>query len=545
MMREAWNKESEKCFTLFIKHMTEITSGAVLPKDFKSEDLQAVLTVAEEMETVPLPSDHLGRLRAEKDLTDLVKCSSEVTNLAKVIKLTFSVLVDGNALDPINPDENLGALVSILFSPSDGVKGLPQFQVFSQLAEARLLSMLRKTLDSVASPLLSRLGARKLLAFVDSKGPELQVDMDLDIDQDTIKSSQKQCEQIVKSFPEWLEKKLPDFGVSMTAAAAEGSGDADQAEDESGLSLAQVRIWMVCFLPKALKTVALCKTCSALEAGLVKDPKVTSSKYQEFLTATASAYAELEEFGSSMTALTLNESDGDGAKIFVTNKFIGIVEAALCRSAQSVVKAAVDVKCKVLQELDEVLSNEELLKTNDLINAGCTEVTMPKLLLEPSGERDLARDEINQISIDHAGHLCAVAEDAGPVHLLDLNTWRVDKTLAGKAGHDNICSCVAWKPGRDWTLASGGLDAAVVFWQRSGRGRKVLMQQDLGEESATATGPQLLNPPFVHSLAYLPDETLAAGLGDGTVALLEERRPSARLRGHAAAAFKKLPAAGT
>ncbi|CAK9082868.1 unnamed protein product [Durusdinium trenchii] len=57
------------------------------------------------------------------------------------------------------------------------------------------------------------------------------------------------------------------------------------------------------------------------------------------------------------------------------------------------------------------------------------------------------------------------------------------------------------------------------------------MQQDLGEESATATGPQLLNPPFVHSLAYLPDETLAAGLGDGTVALLEERRPSARLRG--------------
>lgn len=381
MMREAWNKESEKCFTLFIKHMTEITSGAVLPKDFKSEDLQAVLTVAEEMETVPLPSDHLGRLRAEKDLTDLVKCSSEVTNLAKVIKLTFSVLVDGNALDPINPDENLGALVSILFSPSDGVKGLPQFQVFSQLAEARLLSMLRKTLDSVASPLLSRLGARKLLAFVDSKGPELQVDMDLDIDQDTIKSSQKQCEQIVKSFPEWLEKKLPDFGVSMTAAAAEGSGDADQAEDESGLSLAQVRIWMVCFLPKALKTVALCKTCSALEAGLVKDPKVTSSKYQEFLTATASAYAELEEFGSSMTALTLNESDGDGAKIFVTNKFIGIVEAALCRSAQSVVKAAVDVKCKVLQELDEVLSNEELLKTNDLINAGCTEVTMPKLLL--------------------------------------------------------------------------------------------------------------------------------------------------------------------
>lgn len=29
------------------------------------------------------------------------------------------------------------------------------------------------------------------------------------------------------------------------------------------------------------------------------------------------------------------------------------------------------------------------------------------------------------------------------------------------------------RPGRDWTLASGGLDAAVVFWQRSGRGSAV------------------------------------------------------------------------
>ncbi|CAE7039569.1 WDR53 [Symbiodinium natans] len=152
---------------------------------------------------------------------------------------------------------------------------------------------------------------------------------------------------------------------------------------------------------------------------------------------------------------------------------------------------------------------------------------------------ELAKDDINQVAIDAGGHLAAVAEDSGAVHLVDLNTWRVDKTLAGKNGHVNICSSVAWKPGREWTLASGGLDAAVVLWQRSGRGRKVQMQTDAEEESATsAGGAQLLNPPFVHSIAYSPDgETLAAGLGDGTVALLG---PEQRLRGHLAAVAQVL-----
>lgn len=166
------------------------------------------------------------------------------------------------------------------------------------------------------------------------------------------------------------------------------------------------------------------------------------------------------------------------------------------------------------------------------------------ILKEVSSSAECSRDDINQVLIDPDGHLCAVAEDTGAVHLLDLNTWRVDKTLFGKAGHENICSSVAWKPGRSWCLVSGGLDAAVVFWQRSGRGRKVQMKPDVGEESATATGPQLLNPPFVHSLAYLPDESLAAGLGDGTVALLDpvDRAEIARLRGHSAAVAQVVSA---
>ncbi|CAJ1451484.1 unnamed protein product, partial [Effrenium voratum] len=89
--------------------------------------------------------------------------------------------------------------------------------------------------------------------------------------------------------------------------------------------------------------------------------------------------------------------------------------------------------------------------------------------------------------------------------------------------------------GRDWFLASGGLDASVVFWQQSGKGRKVPIAPDFSEDSAAAGGAQLLNPPFVHSLAYFPDGSLAAGLGDGTIALLEGSKEKKRLRGHAAA----------
>ena len=36
------------------------------------------------------------------------------------------------------------------------------------------------------------------------------------------------------------------------------------------------------------------------------------------------------------------------------------------------------------------------------------------------------------------------------------------------------------KAGRSWCLASGGLDATVVFWQRSGRGEDLGKQENSG-----------------------------------------------------------------
>mmetsp|Transcript_124161 Transcript_124161/g.247390 ORF Transcript_124161/g.247390 Transcript_124161/m.247390 type:complete len:338 (-) Transcript_124161:159-1172(-) len=158
----------------------------------------------------------------------------------------------------------------------------------------------------------------------------------------------------------------------------------------------------------------------------------------------------------------------------------------------------------------------------------------------------IAREEINQIVVEGSG-LVAIAEDSGKVQLLNLHTWARERTLAGKFGHENICSSVASRPGNIWGLASGGLDAAVVLWKQSGKARVVRMMPDADDGSATSTGgPQLLNPPFVHSVSYsLDGQLLAAGLGDGTVVVLdaESGQQQTRLRGgHGAAVAQVLHA---
>lgn len=163
------------------------------------------------------------------------------------------------------------------------------------------------------------------------------------------------------------------------------------------------------------------------------------------------------------------------------------------------------------------------------------------LLREPSRRLEaLAAEEINEVVVDVAGRLAAVAEDSGAVHLVNLHTWRLERTFAGKRGHTNLCSSVALRPGRDWGLASGGMDAAVILWQRSGRAHTVSMRTQDDERSAGVVhGPQLCNPPFVHSLVYAPSgETLFAGLGDGSLVVLNAATGEQlqRLRGgHAAA----------
>lgn len=154
----------------------------------------------------------------------------------------------------------------------------------------------------------------------------------------------------------------------------------------------------------------------------------------------------------------------------------------------------------------------------------CYDLRGTQVLLRDIAHRpELTVEEINQVAVGSTGKQAAVADDSGAVHLLDLEGFRLERTLAGKTGHSNICSSVAWRPGTGWGLASGGLDATVVLWKRTGKGHQIQMRFDECEESATnASSTQVLNPPYVHSVAYSHDgRNLAAGLGDGTIGLLD------------------------
>lgn len=154
---------------------------------------------------------------------------------------------------------------------------------------------------------------------------------------------------------------------------------------------------------------------------------------------------------------------------------------------------------------------------------------------EPLQESD---DEVNSIAV-HPGkarRYLSVPDDSGDVRVYDLETHRVFKTLRGQ--HANICSAAPFRPsGAPWDLVSAGLDGFVLFWDFS-RGRlKFKIDLNLGVETA-ASGAQLFNPPLVHALEFAPNgKTLAAALGDASVALIDfnSRRVVRRLRRHRAA----------
>lgn len=151
-------------------------------------------------------------------------------------------------------------------------------------------------------------------------------------------------------------------------------------------------------------------------------------------------------------------------------------------------------------------------------------------------------DEVNTLSRHpaRAGKYLSAPDDSGDVRVYDLETHRLFKTLRGQ--HANICSAAPFRPnGSPWDLVSGGLDGCVLFWDFS-RGRlkfKIDLNAGGNGLETQAAGAQLFNPPLVHALAFAPNgRTLAAGLGDGSVAVIDfaSRRVLRRLQHHRAAA---------
>jgi WD40 repeat protein len=204
---------------------------------------------------------------------------------------------------------------------------------------------------------------------------------------------------------------------------------------------------------------------------------------------------------------------------------------------------------------------------------------------EPLHEYSFNSDEINQIAIHpKQGNILAACDDEGEIQLIHLEQRRQYKQL--RQQHDNICTTIAFRPKVNSDLVSGALDSSVVFWD-SQRGRpqgKINLQEaddeteeddmqyakgscddrivssgarveemssmdglrggrsvEKGRRSHSAPPPrartQVLNPPFVYSLAFTPDgRRFATGLGDGTVRLFDfsSREKIKTISGHSA-----------
>lgn len=144
----------------------------------------------------------------------------------------------------------------------------------------------------------------------------------------------------------------------------------------------------------------------------------------------------------------------------------------------------------------------------------CFDLRRPEIILkETCALFDYNEEEVNQIAISNDGKFLAACDDTGETKVIDIENSVLFKTLRKR--HKNVCSSVLFRPNNMMEVITGSLDCTIVHWNLS-RGRP-LYQEDLGSEPTTA---QTLNPPMVYSLSITPDgKTLAAGLGDGSVAV--------------------------
>jgi len=144
--------------------------------------------------------------------------------------------------------------------------------------------------------------------------------------------------------------------------------------------------------------------------------------------------------------------------------------------------------------------------------------------VEQKIEEIIEEEEINQICVHpKSGQYLCAAMDSGAVAILDLQNRRVSKHLRK---HKNICAASIFHPRNPWDLVSGGYDQMLFFWDFSrGRLTSSFDMKNLQITDQQGGVSQVINPPFVHSLAYTSDgRYLAAGLGDGTISLLDHRK---------------------
>ena len=141
-------------------------------------------------------------------------------------------------------------------------------------------------------------------------------------------------------------------------------------------------------------------------------------------------------------------------------------------------------------------------------------------------------DDINCLAASTDGQRLAIGSDGGDIFVLDCNTksrYHLKKRLA--RGHTSLVTSVAFHPNdKSKEVVSGGLDCTVCCWNYS-TGR-LLYSVNMASYALSRVNEgggegglgQLVNPPLVHGLEYLPGgEALVAALGDGSVRLVGRR----------------------
>lgn len=145
---------------------------------------------------------------------------------------------------------------------------------------------------------------------------------------------------------------------------------------------------------------------------------------------------------------------------------------------------------------------------------------------------DVNEDEINQVSVNAKGTFLAAADDSGQVRIIDIKKRQAVGTLRGI--HDNMCTSVLFRPKTTWEVISGGMDCRICDWD-FGRRRPLFQLPSAAPEGVTSN--QMVNPPFVHSLAATADgKKLVGGLGSGEMAIwdLKGRKEITRVAAHGA-----------
>ena len=123
----------------------------------------------------------------------------------------------------------------------------------------------------------------------------------------------------------------------------------------------------------------------------------------------------------------------------------------------------------------------------------------------PVEDLSFESDEINQIILSEDEKYLAVADDSGFVTVYNLPEKKVARTLRK---HANICSSVAFRPGKINELYSASYDKTLIHWDfHRVRALNTINMDELDHMSSDSVSKYLINPPFIHSLAVSDDGT--------------------------------------